>query len=286
MKIKTAPVLLTLVIGIGLVIQWRPWHHDANEPLAAPPPVQHQPAAAHAAPAAAATPVTGDTAAKPASRITAQLTPVTYTTLSSQLNAMIESIPLREGQSFRRGQVLVSFDCAAERARLARSRAALAIARRTSETDRQLLELGSVSRVETENALSEVQKAQAEIAELSVVMTYCQLHAPFNGMISAQRVRSKQFVQSAQPLLDVIESGPMDLEFIAPSNWVAWLKAGDSFNIRIDETAKVYAAHVVRTGAVIDPVSQTIKVTGEIDGNRPELRPGMSGEVLIQPPHK
>jgi RND family efflux transporter MFP subunit len=285
MTIKPVPALFIVALGVGLIVQWRLWPHEVGQqgPATPIPQVKHPVVAPNPAVAPTMAPQAHDT---PGSRITAQLTPASYTTLSSQLNAMIQSIPLREGQSFRTGQVLVTFDCATERARLARSRAALAIASRTAETDRQLLELGSVSRVETENAKSEVQKAQGEIAELSAIMAYCQLRAPFSGKISAQRVRPKQFVQSAQPLLDVIESGPMDLEFIAPSNWVAWLKPGDGFKIRIDETSTVYAAHVVRTGAVIDPVSQTIKVTGQIDGDRSELRPGMSGEVFLQPPHK
>jgi len=56
------------------------------------------------------------------------------------------------------------------------------------------------------------------------------------------------------------------------------------FEVAIDETGKTYPARLNRTGARIDPVSQTIKVTGTIGGRFPELSAGMSGRVLLDPP--
>ena len=40
-----------------------------------------------------------------------------------------------------------------------------------------------------------------------------------------------------------------------------------------------YPARVQRVGAKVDPVSQTVKVHAEIEGNFPELIAGMSGRA-------
>ena len=49
--------------------------------------------------------------------------------------------------------------------------------------------------------------------------------------------------------------------------------------MRIEETEKSYPAKVTRLGGRVDPVSQSIRVIGEITGKAPELMAGMSGRV-------
>jgi membrane fusion protein, multidrug efflux system len=71
---------------------------------------------------------------------------------------------------------------------------------------------------------------------------------------------------------------------IAPSRWLAWLKPGMPFKVDIHETEKTYSAQVMRLSGRVDPVSQTIKVFGEIRGDAPELMAGMSGRAVIPPP--
>jgi multidrug efflux pump subunit AcrA (membrane-fusion protein) len=74
------------------------------------------------------------------------------------------------------------------------------------------------------------------------------------------------------------------LEFIAPSKWSPWLLRNYRFQITVDETGRSYPAKVTRVGARIDSISQTFKVAAVIDGDYPELAPGMSGTLDIQAP--
>ena len=54
--------------------------------------------------------------------------------------------------------------------------------------------------------------------------------------------------------------------------------------MRIDETGKTYPAKVLRIGAKVDPVSQSVKLAAAINGKFPELIAGMSGTVLLAAP--
>jgi hypothetical protein len=78
----------------------------------------------------------------------------------------------------------------------------------------------------------------------------------------------------------------LELEFIVPSRWLAWLTPGTGFQVAIDETGKTYPAKVMRTGARVDPVSQSVKIAAAIDGKFNELIAGMSGRVLMAAPAK
>ena len=119
---------------------------------------------------------------------------------------------------------------------------------------------------------------------MAVALTKCVIAAPFSGRVAEQKAREQQYVQPGQPLLEIIDDSVLELEFIVPSRWLAWLKPGHVFRVAIDETGKSFPAKVQRIGARVDPVSQSVKLVAAIDGKFPELMAGMSGRVTMIPP--
>jgi RND family efflux transporter MFP subunit len=249
--------------------------------------------AAHAAPPTQALPSASSpvkvapAVAKPALEkqdIRAQLAPRRYTTIAAEIGAKISHIAVVEGGSFRAGQALVSLDCSLQQAQLQKAKAALSAAEHTYTANKRLEELRSIGKVELEVSEAEVAKARAEVAFMNVSLGKCQIAAPFSGRVAEQKVREQQYVQPGQPLLDILDDSVLELEFIVPSHWLAWLKSGTAFQVKIDETGKTYPAKVLRIGAKVDPVSQSVKIVAAIDGNFRDLIPGMSGKVMLAPP--
>lgn len=219
-----------------------------------------------------------------AQELRAQLTPRDYTTLAAEIGAKIERIPLREGEWFTKGQVLVAFDCSVQQAQLNEAKASLSAAEKTAAVNKRLLELQTIGKLENDVAIAEAEKARARVAAGAAVLGKCQVSAPFDGRVVEQKVRSQQYVQPGQPLLDILDDSVLELDFIVPSKWMVWLKPGYAFQVAIDETGKAYPVKLIRMGARIDPVSQSVKMTGAIGGHFPELAAGMSGKVLLKPP--
>ncbi|CAK0770326.1 Biotin_lipoyl_2 domain-containing protein [Gammaproteobacteria bacterium] len=213
----------------------------------------------------------------------AQLTPRRYTTLSSELGAKINQITVKEGEHFKAGQLLVKFDCALQVAQLNKARTQLQLARNTSEGNHRLNQMNAVGQVELKNSEAEVRKAQADVVYLQAMIEKCTIAAPFTGRVAEQKAREKQFIQAGQPLMDILDDSSLELEIMVPSRWLAWLKPGYSFKVQIDDTTKTYPVKLLRLGAKVDPVTQSIKATAVIDGYFPELIAGMSGNILITP---
>jgi membrane fusion protein (multidrug efflux system) len=235
----------------------------------------------------AATPVPAQAPAASVSdqrEIRAQLAPLRFTTLAAEIGAKISRLPVREGGNFKAGQVLVQFDCGVQRAQLDKARAMLAGSEKTFNANRRLSELNSVGKVELELSEAEVTKNRAEVAAMATTLAKCSVAAPFSGRVAEQKAREQQYVQPGQPLLEIIDDSVLELEFIVPSRWLAWLKPGYQFQVAIDEVGKSFPARVQRIGARVDPVSQSVKLTAAIDGKFPELVAGMSGRVSMQPP--
>lgn len=216
--------------------------------------------------------------------IRAQLAPHRYTTLAAEIGAKINRLPVAEGGAFKAGQSLVSFDCSLQQAQLNKARAALSGADKTWVANKRLAELNSVGKVELDVSEAEVLKNQAEVAAMSTMLSKCSIAAPFAGRVAEQKVREQQYVQPGQAILDIIDDSVLEIEFLVPSKWLAWVKPGYAFQVSIDETRKSYPAKVQRIGARVDPVSQSVKLVATISGKFPELIAGMSGRVNLVAP--
>ena len=216
--------------------------------------------------------------------IRAQLSPRRYTTLAAEIGAKVSRLPVAEGGQFKSGSTLVSFDCSLQQAQLQKARGALQAAEKVYAANRRLAEMQSIGRVELDVSEAEVIKNKAEVSAMGAMLAKCHVAAPFAGRIAEQKVREQQFVQPGQALLEILDDSVLELEFIVPSKWLAWLKPGHAFQVVIDETAKAYPAKVLRIGARVDPVSQSVKLAAAIDGKFPELVAGMSGRIALAPP--
>lgn len=213
--------------------------------------------------------------------IRAQLTPREFTTLSSEIAARIDRINTRVGQHFKIGDPLVLFDCAIPNAQRDRAEAIAQQSEKTVAINRRLLQLKSVGQLELEVAQAELSKANADLAVAKATVAKCTIVAPFSGVTVEQKGREFQYATPGQALLDVLDDSSLEVELIAPSRWLSWLKIGDPFTVRIEETEKTYPAKVTRLGGRVDPVSQSIRVIGEISGEAPDLMAGMSGRVIF-----
>jgi len=210
-------------------------------------------------------------------RIRTQLMSPNAVTVSSELAARIATLPVPEGGAFKRGQTLVSFECGTQRAQLAKAEAALDSARQLVKVNTRLTELNAVSKLDMEQSEARAREAQAEVGFMQTVLGKCSVAAPFAGRVAKRSAAAFQVMAPGAPILDIVETGQLELRLIVPSKWLAWLKPGTKFSIDIDELGRSFPAHVARLGAQIDPVSQSVALTGVVDGDGAALLPGMSG---------
>lgn len=225
-------------------------------------------------------------AAPAAAQIRAKLSPVRYAVISAEVSAKVEKLPFAEGARFRAGDTLVLFEAATFRAQADKARAQSDSAERIVTAYRRLAEQGSVGQLELLTAEARAAEAKADKEFTQVMLSKCTVSVPFAGRVGEIRVREQQYVQAGQPIIEVIDDSTLELEFIATSASLAWLRVGQKFAVKIDETGKSYQAVLTRIGAKVDPVSQTIKLAASIQSGNTELLAGMSGTIDLKAPTK
>ena len=201
--------------------------------------------------------------------------------LSSELAARIENIAVKEMQRFKKGDLLIQFDCSLYEAQKDVVSASANSALIKLKSDEQMLQMRSIGKYELELSISEYEKAKSElrIAELNVER--CQIKAPFDGAVEEVVVNTFETIQPQVELMKIIQTEVLELEMVVSSEWISWLKIGHPIKVYIDEIQKEFNATISGIGANVDAVSQTIQLKGTITDTSPALLPGMSGRVVF-----
>ncbi len=209
--------------------------------------------------------------------------PATRAVLSSEIAAQIEKIPYRDGQSFRKGDLLVQFDCALYRAAGTAASAEHEASVKRLENKRQLLALDAVSDIEVELAAIAVKKTRADVDASNINVSRCRIKAPYDGRVIETVVNEFESVGRDQELISILDDQDLEIELIVPSKWLIWLDEGIEFDFHVDETGRQYRAGVTGIGAVVDPVSQTVRIKGRFS-EATDVLSGMSGTARFIKP--
>ncbi len=202
-------------------------------------------------------------------------------TISVDYSARIERLPVLEGQGFLEGDVLVAFDC---RRFTAEINAALANARAQElvyANNKRLLARGAIGANEVKVSMAQYEKSRSEAVAVQARTGACDYRAPFAGRMVQRIAQEHESPAPNQPLIRIVDTQRLEVESIVPSKWLAWMKEGQVVNFMIDETNTNVRGEVVRVGATVDPVSQTVKVFAVLKEQNGSVLPGMSGTAMF-----
>jgi membrane fusion protein (multidrug efflux system) len=216
--------------------------------------------------------------------IRGQLRARQFTTLSASVSARLTSFPIAQGQRVGKGQTLAVFDCQMERASKEVLEAKLSAAQSKLEVNNQLNLYKNISEIDVILSKSDVTVQQAELNRIQALLNKCSVSAPFSAIVSQKKAQAYQYVKEGEPLLELVDTGNLEIEMVIPSRLLKKLTVGTVFSIRLDEIGQVVKARVDRNVGTIDPVSQTIRVIGTLIAPPLTLLPGMSGEVQFATP--
>lgn len=209
--------------------------------------------------------------------IRVQLTPELETTLVAQMVGRISTLNASLGRRVSKGSTIVAFDCSEAQARLQMAQAEHAGAAETLDVKKQLRALDAAGQSEVSLASAAVDRAKAAIGLSRAQLGQCSVVAPFSGRIVRVHVKPYQGVNVGNPLVEMVNEGPLKVRLNAPSTLLRTLRAGTPFEVQIDETGKTYAAKVTAVNARVDAVAQTVELEGRIEGKNPDLLAGMTG---------
>lgn len=211
--------------------------------------------------------------------------------LSAEINAKIERVLVRPGESVKTGQLLIELDCRDYQLELARVQATIkehkaqliySEAQRKRFVQLQTQSLASASQLEEVTA--DVDRRSAMLLGLSTQykqaqqqVDRCQIKSPYQGVVQAQLMGVGSLASVGTPLLSLVQTEGAEIQVVVPLSL-----AGN-----LQRTPARFKAHVVdeisvkllRISGAIEP--QTRSVTAWYQSSVP-LRIGLAGQLLIQ----
>ncbi len=213
--------------------------------------------------------------------VEAVLIPRENTVISSSQDSKIKTINFDNGEVFKKGDVLVEYVCKDLRAEVDIAKSQQEVTQKKSAASYKLFKLDIISDIEKLELESESKQAEARTQLYESRMEDCYIRAEYDGRVVKRLANAGEFTRTDRVLLEVASLDYLKAEFLLPSRWLRWVNVGAPLEITLNETEKTYPARVKFIYGEVDPVSQSIQVTAQLDPYEDPLLPGMSGQTTI-----
>ncbi|HKW24406.1 MAG TPA: efflux RND transporter periplasmic adaptor subunit [Terriglobales bacterium] len=137
---------------------------------------------------------------------------------------------------------------------------------------------------EVEKGKQELLRAQADLQAVSLELEKTRIRAPFDGVVARRYVRMGQEVATGDRLFWVTAVRPLRVKFTVPENFFGRIRPGQVLDLTCaDDPGAKHAARIIQVSPVVDPSSGTFEVLAELVNPGPNLRPGMTASVSLEP---
>ena len=158
--------------------------------------------------------------------------PVDRATLAAKVMGTVDSVSITLGQRVKRGEVLLRLSAAEIDARVAQAEARLEQVSRDYEREKGLLADGASTEAVVRSLESEQRAARAGVNEARTMLSYTQIVAPFDGVISARPVNEGDLASPGVRLVEIEGTDKLRVETEVPES-LGTISPGTSVVVRV-----------------------------------------------------
>jgi RND family efflux transporter MFP subunit len=226
------------------------------------------------------------------------------TPIYSRTNGYLRSWFFDIGARVRKGQLMalietpeVDQQLQVAQADLKSAQANLDLANTTSSRYQNLLKTNSVSKQETDVAMSDasakkaaVDASMANVRRLEQLQSFEKVYAPFDGIVTARNTDVGRLISAGQnttpqELFHLAAIGKIRVYVAVPQAYAAAVKVGGKATLTLDEyPGRSFEGMIARNSNAIDQASRTLNVEVDVDNPKGELLPGAYVFVHIKVP--
>ena len=201
-------------------------------------------------------------------------------TIEAKVSGRIDKMLVVPGQTVKAGELLAHLDAAEISSRLDQANAALAQAEQDWKRISTLFGQQASTKSEYDAADARFRMAKAAAAEAKTMMSYCEVLAPFDGVITRKIADVGDLAAPGKPLLQMENPDTLRLEADVPEALIGNVKLGDKLAVRIAAVTSEIGGAVAEMSPTADPNSRTYLVKLDLAGAT-GLRSGQFGRVSV-----
>jgi len=202
--------------------------------------------------------------------------PADRAVVAAKIMATVESADFTIGESVQAGKVLLRLRADELNARLAQAEAGLAQVRRNYERENSLLAQGATTAETVRSLEDQLRLAEARLAEARTMVTYTEVTAPFDGIVTAKNVRRGDLASPGTPLLAIEGRDALQVYVQVPDSLTA---LDDKARIPVETSGTTITGILAEWSPAADPASRTRLAKLDLGADAP-VRSGQYVRVL------
>ncbi len=203
-------------------------------------------------------------------------------TITSNTPELITAVHFTDGETVRKGQVLVELKADQEDAGISEARARLAQAERDYARWKTLADKGIAPRATAEQYLASLDVAKAAVGTAQAQKLDRVLRAPFSGRVGISDVAPGMLIAAGTPIVSLDDASVIRVDFSVPDRYLSTLRIGLPIAARPDALpGETFQGKIAQIDTRIDPATRAIKARAEFPNAGGRLKPGMLVKVSI-----
>lgn len=223
--------------------------------------------------------------------------------LYAKVSGYVKDLKVDIGSKVKQGQLLATLEAPEISSQLAGAKSRMlsqkAIYTATNSNYQRLFETskveGTISTNDLEQAAAKKESdhaqylsAEAKYREISIMQSYLQIRAPFDGIISNRNTNLGAFVgpgsgQADVPLFRVEQQNNLRLSIFVPAQYSGLLKIGDSISFMVKTLQnRTFTAQITRKSGALDQRLRSEKIELDLKNAEGKLLSGMIAEVSLK----
>ncbi len=210
------------------------------------------------------------------------LFPAEQTQIRSEINGRVVALNITEGNTVRKGALLVKLFDGDLQAQLKKLEVQLQIAQKTEERQRKLLDISAVSEQEYELTALNTDNLEADIQTTRIAIAKTEIRAPYDGTLGLRNISLGAIISPSDIITTLRQVNVLKLEFAIPEKYAGNLQKGSKVNFKVEAGRGNHTAMVLATENSVDAATRTLRVKALINEPHRELVPGSFATVHLQ----
>lgn len=228
--------------------------------------------------------------------ITGSIQPERKADLRAEVSAIVMQVLKENGETVKRGDLLVRLDDTSFRDQLASADQGARAAQQTlDQAERQLERLKTLrasgmtsmqaledAEIRRNNAQSELVAAKARAVAARQQLQRTEIRAPFDGIVSERKVSNGDTAQIGKEIMKVIDPASLRFQGLISTDMVTAVKAGQAVSFKINGYEQQFVGKVRRVDPAANATTRQVEVLVDFIGKEQPRVSGLYAEGRIE----
>ncbi len=202
--------------------------------------------------------------------------------LKSELAGRVAQIAFADGAQVKKGDLLIEFDAAIQRAQFNQAKAERDLATARLKRTQDLFDKKFLSAASLDDVKASAEIAEAKLALAKATLDKMSVRAPFDGVIGLRQMSVGDYIREGTDLVNLEDVSRLRADFRVPEQFSSRLRPQQTVRLSSDAfPGKMFPAKVTAVDSAVDVSGRSLLVRAELTDESRRLKPGMFVRVSL-----